>query len=344
MDIVKAKDLEGNWKAIHTESMDDLWYLKNIMTPGTIIRKTVLRRDEKRDDMSRSKESSKRPVTVSVKVEGSEFQPYTDRLRIRGIVCDGPMELMGEHQSVQVSSDDDIDIFRENWGDFAGSLVKESMMKGSGGGVIVIMDDENAIITILRDYGIHNVGTINSGKSGKYYASNYSRDNYFKEILNVLVSTEPGKPVVITGPGFEGANFMEFAVEHEPSRKFMQVQSTGNTESAVYEIIGLENIKSFIGSSRLSVEKSFMEDFLRELGKNGLCTYGRADLEKNASAGSISKLLVLETVIRDQWVRDLMEMASSSGAEVVVASEHGEHSMAISGFGGVLAILRYRIN
>ena len=59
---MKVKNGEGNWRLIHTENMDDLWYLKNILGPGSFIRKTVMRRDEKREDMTRSKETSKKPV------------------------------------------------------------------------------------------------------------------------------------------------------------------------------------------------------------------------------------------------------------------------------------------
>ena len=340
---MKVRNGEGNWRLVHTENMDDLWYLKNILGPGSLIRKTVMRRDEKREDMTRSKETSKKPVTVTVMVEGCEFQPFTDRIRVRGTIQEGPVELMGQHQSVPVSSDDDVEVMKENWQDYSGEMLREAMMKSSGGCIFVVMDDEVASVSILRDYGIHNAATIFSGKSGKSYASNYSRNTYFAEIMKVIESTEGDKPVVITGPGFEGAYFLEYTKEKKTGRSFMQVQSTGNTEGAIYEIIGLENVRNFIGDSRLTREKIFMEDFLKELGRNGNCTYGPQELEKYAKAGAISRLMVLETFVREEWVRKLMDTVSKSGAEVIIASEHGEFSRTIIGFGGSVALLRYRI-
>ena len=54
---MKLRENDEGWREILIENMDDLWYLKNIIDPETTIRKSVMRREEKSEDMERSKES-----------------------------------------------------------------------------------------------------------------------------------------------------------------------------------------------------------------------------------------------------------------------------------------------
>ena len=265
---MKIKEGENGWKILRIESIDDLWYLKNIIDGKTLVRKTVMRREEKRDDMDRNKESKRKPVTVTVSPEEVDFQPFTDRLRISGQIMEGPEGLSGQHQSVIVSSDDEVDIWRESWDNIAQGILRESLLKSSSGAIFVSMDDEYATIFTLRDYGLYTNGKVYSGNN---------------------------------------------------------------------------RVRNILGESRLSRESEAMEIFLKELGKDGNCTYGRKEIRKYAEAGAIEKLLVLESFIRDPEVTEIMDMAEKGGAEVLIVSESGNYGQMLRGFGGYVAITRFKI-
>ncbi len=340
---MKIKEGENGWKILRIESIDDLWYLKNIIDGKTLVRKTVMRREDKRDDMDRNKESKRKPVTVTVSPEEVDFQPFTDRLRIWGEIREGPEGLAGQHQSVIVSADDEVDIWRESWDNVAQGILKESLLKSSSGAIFVSMDDEYATIFTLRDYGLYTNGKVYSGKSGKEYAGNYSRSSYFSEILRMLGSISGDYPVIITGPGFEGEYFYKYLQENNFARKIYSIPSANSEESAVFEIIGNNKVRNILGESRLSRESEAMDMFLKELGKDGNCTYGRKEIRKYAEAGAIEKLLVLESFIRDSEVTEIMDMAEKGGAEILIVSESGNYGQMLRGFGGYVAITRFKI-
>lgn len=340
---MKISDEENGWKSLKTESMDDLWYLKNILSKEMLVKKTVMRREEKKDDMERSKESKRKPVTVTIQPESVDFQPFTDRLRITGIIREGPEGLAGQHQSLVISADDDVEIWMDSWDNLTQDLLKESLIKSSSGAIFVSMDDESASIYTLRDYGLYLNGKIDSGKSGKAYNVNYSRNAYFQEIEKFLMGITGDFPVIITGAGFEGENFLKFLQEKKFPKKVFQFSSSNSEDGAIYEIIGKEQVRRILGNSRLSREREAMEQFLKELGKNGNCTYGYEEIKRYAEAGAISKLIVLENLIRESNVVQIMEIARSTGSEIIIASDSGQYGQMLMGFGGYVALTRYRL-
>ncbi|MGP6240118.1 mRNA surveillance protein pelota [Cuniculiplasma sp. SKW4] len=340
---MKINDEENGWKSLKTESMDDLWYLKNILSKEMLVKKTVMRREEKKDDMERSKESKRKPVTVTIQPESVDFQPFTDRLRITGIIREGPEGLAGQHQSLVISADDDVEIWMESWDRLTEDLLKESLIKSSSGAIFVSMDDESASVYTLRDYGLYLNGKIDSGKSGKAYNVNYSRNAYFDEIEKFLMGINGDFPVIITGAGFEGEYFLKYLQEKKFPKKVFQFPSSNSEDGAIYEIIGKEQVRRILGNSRLSREREAMEQFLRELGKNGNCAYGLEEIKKYAEAGAISKLIVLENLIRERNVVQIMELARSSGSEIIIASDSGQYGEMLKGFGGYVALTRYRL-
>ncbi|MCL4346089.1 MAG: hypothetical protein M1375_02375 [Candidatus Thermoplasmatota archaeon] len=340
---MKIKDEEKGWKSLKTESVDDLWYLKNAIGQGVVVRKTVMRREEKKDDMERSKDTRRKPVTVTISPESVDFQPFTDRLRVSGVILDGPEGLKGQHQSIVISSDDEVEIWMESWDRVTEGILKESLLHTSSGAIFISMDDESALIITLRDYGLYVNGRIESGKSGKEYASSYSRNSYFLEIERFLSGISGEYPIIITGPGFEGEYLFKFLQDKNFNRKVYVFPSANSEEAAVYEIIGMEPVKRILGDSRLSRENESMEQFLKELGKNGNCAYGYEEVKKYSESGAIMKFLILEDMIREHSVVELMDMAQNGGAEVIIVSDSGQYGQILRGFGGFVAITRYRL-
>jgi protein pelota len=340
---MKIYDEENGWKSLRTESMDDLWYLKNILSPDTLLKKTVMRREDKKEDMERSKETKRKPVTVTIQPESVEFQPFTDRLRITGIIREGPEGITGQHQSLAISTDDDVEIWMSSWDRITEDLLKESLIKGSSGALFVSIDDESASIYTLRDYGLYLNGRIESGKSGKAYNVSYSRSSYFEEIEKFLMGIMGDYPIIITGPGFEGEYFLKYLQEKKFHGKIFQFPSANSEDGAIYEIIGKEQVRRILGDSRLSRERDAMEQFLKELAKNGNCAYGSDEIRRYSEAGAIMVLIVLENLIREKSVVQIMEMARSTGSEIIIASDSGQYGQMLRGFGGFVAITRYRI-
>ncbi len=341
---MKIRENEEGWKEILIENMDDLWYLKNIIDKNTILRKTVMRREERSDDMERSKETSRKPVLMEIVPEEVNFQPFTDRLRIQGVISKGPEGTPGQHQAIYVSEGENIEIFKEKWDNTSTDLFRDALLKSTNNGLFIVMDDESATFCLLREYGLQVQAKIFSGKSGKEYASNYSRKSYFDEIKKNLKSIKFRGNVIITGPGFEGENFKNYLDEDSTSEmKIYFVPSTREDENAVFEIINTDAVRKILGDSRASRERRYMERFLEGLAKNSMVAYGKNEIRKVGEMGAISNLLVLEDSLRKEGTEELMNLVRSSGGEVVIISAEGEYGDTLKNFGGIVALLRYNI-
>jgi protein pelota len=341
---MKIRDKESNWREIFIENMDDLWYLKNILNKSTVVRKTVLRREEKSEDMERNKESSRKPILISVIPEDIYFQPFTDRLRITGKISEGPEDLVGQHQSLSISQGENVEIFKNNWDKLSLDLFKEALLKNSNNAIFVVMDDETALICFLREYGIQIMAKIYSMKSGKEYANNYSKKNYFLDILKALQSLKYSGNVIITGPGFEGEDFKKYVEENKQKDfKFNHFPSTREDENAIYEIINREEIKKILGESRMGKERKYMERFMEGLGKNSMISYGVEEVNRLSELGNVGVVMVLEESIREGTMEKIMEKTQDSGGEVIIISSEGEYRDTVKNFGGIVALLRYDI-
>ncbi|MEM4142437.1 MAG: mRNA surveillance protein pelota, partial [Thermoplasmata archaeon] len=96
-------------------NMDDLWLLSNFIEKGDIVIGNTFRKIEERSDQIRSKKEERIKIRVGIKVEDIEFQEFTDRLRIKGKIVQGPEEFLGHYQSLNFSSGDSMEIVKNEW-------------------------------------------------------------------------------------------------------------------------------------------------------------------------------------------------------------------------------------
>ena len=150
-------------------TIDDLWYLKNILDHDDQIITSVFRRQEQNADLNRSKSTERKKITVKLRIEKVDFLPYTDNLKILGEIIEG--ENSGSHQSVMVSVDDEITIIK-NLGSEERNLLHEAVENYYNNNIVFVsLDDESCTIALLKSYGLQEMADISSRKSGKDYGS-----------------------------------------------------------------------------------------------------------------------------------------------------------------------------
>lgn len=94
---------------IHVENEDDLWLLYTMLKKDDEVVAKTLR------DVSIGDNSRRVPMIIRLKVERKEFQEFTTRLRIHGIVLDAPerYSVKGSHHTINLDIGDDITIIRK---------------------------------------------------------------------------------------------------------------------------------------------------------------------------------------------------------------------------------------
>jgi len=189
--------------------------------------------------------------------------------------------------------------------------------------------------------------------------------------------------VIIGGPGMTKQFFVEKELlDHRIKGKVLALIDTSYTDdSGIRELV--QKSDTVLKDTDLMKEKANITEFLTKLAKDGLATYGEKEVMKALELGQVSKLLVSEAIewpvykvknttneqeriIVDkdgtfsqsqfkgdeaievleemEYIDYMQEMASQTSAELeIISIETPEGEQFYKGFGGIGAILRYKI-
>lgn len=338
-------DKEPDFISLHVEADDDLWYLHNIISPGDRVKMTVMRRLEKQQDMTRSKEVPRKPVTLTIIVESVEFQEFSGTLRLLGTVIAGSEDALGQHQSFAVSPGETFMLSKTEWSEQQKKLFDEGVEnRFSDRYYFVVIDDETAFIESLKSYGIQSLGKIDSHKTGKHYASDYSEDRYLREVYDSLARMVPeGSSIIVLGGGFTRDKFVQLAKSFQSKFTFVTFPTARSDEGAVWEFLNSPESEGILKDFRLSGDTRLVDEFLKRLKTSEEATYGYESVRKAIELGSVEVLIVSEEKFRSDQGRDLLEIADNFGTSVHIISLTGEKGNIVKNFGGYCALLRYKI-
>ena len=329
---------------LRIENADDLWHLSNLVQTGDLVRASTYRREESKTDKIRPEKAEKVRITVTLRVEKMEFQAFTDRLRISGVIVDAPQDL-GRHHTLNVSVDDVLSVIK-TWKRHELQRIDEAVAATQKPLVTFLsLDDEEALLAQLRQYGVQELATIRAPGHGKMFATGDAATAYFEEVLGKLRSMPLGEAVVLVGPGFAREDFLAFLGSHDPALA-KRVQSHGTSQAGLRGI--QEALRSGMGSklladSRVAHETQLVEKVLEAIATGRPVAYGRKEVGEAVSAGAVETLLVSESVVRNLAIERLMHDAEAVRGAVVLVSTHHEAGAKLEGLGGVAALLRFPI-
>ena len=341
------EDGKDGWHSIHVDNDDDLWYLRNIILPGDMVRMTTLRRVERQQDLNRSKETQRKPVTVTITVESVDFQEFSGTLRVLGTVVHGPEDTIGLHQSFNISPGDRFELMKQEWSEDQRKLLTEATDNMySEKFYFITVDDEYAQLVLLKSYGLQALGRIESHRSGKDYETDSSETQYLREIIDAARKMFPeDSTIVILGPGFTREKLQE-AFRSYGSLKFrvLSFPTTRSDLGAVWEFLNGQESDALFRNLRMAEESRLVESFLRHVKTDGLATYGIHEVQKSVQAGAVETLLISEAKFRTDEGRKLIDVAHNYATKVHIVSADTDPGRIVSSFGGYCAILRYRVS
>ncbi|MBS3817503.1 MAG: mRNA surveillance protein pelota [Candidatus Thermoplasmatota archaeon] len=345
MKILHQDKREGKIK-IRIDNLDDLWHLKNIINPGDVVSAITFRREETQRDKIRSERGEKKKMRLDIEVEKVEFHEFTDRLRVLGVIIEGPQD-HGSYHTLNLTDGDELTIIKE-WKDHELDRLEEAVERSEEPMItFVALEEDDATIAIMRQYGVKEMATLSPNRGGKMYDSEQmSREDFFDEIIKKLKTIiDPGEPLVILGPGFTKEDFFEYCKRHEPELvKHAEVVPAGEGGlTGVNEVLKKGRERETLDGQRMSYETEKVEDLLREIKSDGAYSYGFEEVKRAVNIGAVNTLLILDTKVREEEGEKLMEETEDLGGEVIVISNTHEGGEKLEALGGVGALLRYKI-
>ncbi len=329
---------------VRVENADDLWHLHNLVQEGDLVRASTYRREDVKTDKVRPERGEKVRVTLTIRVEGVEFQAFSDRLRITGVIVEGPQDL-GRHHTLNVASEDVLSIMK-TWKPHELQRIEEAVAAAQKPLVSFLsLDDEEALLAHLRQYGVRELATIRAPAHGKMFPSGDGASVFFQEIHAKLRATDLGEALVVVGPGFTRDAFVEYVKARDPPLA-SKIHMHGTAHAGMQGI--QEALRSGVGAkvfgeTRVGYETQLVEKLLEAIATDRPCAYGVAEVAEAVDAGAVETLLVSDAVVRDAGIEDLMRAVESARGAVVLVSRHHEAGQKLEGLGGIAALLRFPI-
>jgi protein pelota len=341
MKVVHFDRKSGEMK-IQADTLDDLWHLDKIISPGDEVESHTMR------TYKVGTKEEKKPVTIRIRTERVEFAKSANRLRILGTIVWGDPEeyvQLGKHHSIDVGTGDRIKVIKD-WKKHEYDRLKEAEKESLRPKIrIIVMDEEKALTAMLRAFGV-DYGVEFYSKGSKR-DDNYSKseNEYFGNIASEI--ERHTEKYIVAGPGFAKDNLKKFIMHKKPDLlKRIVFDSVSYAErSGVNELFNKGTIEKIMGEERFEKEMKLIEELLIEIYKDtGRATYGIKEVKKAAEAFAIDKLLVLDEYLRsDKDAEAVVDLADKNKADVVIFSSEGDAGAKLKGMGKIAALLKFKL-
>ncbi len=345
---VLHRDPKGQELRLVPETLDDLWHLSHLVDKGDRVTAWTWRTKEQKEDRVRSEKAPKARVELTIQVEEVEFAEFADRLRIRGPIAAGAEDAGAYHTlTFEADGKSDLKVFKERgFRPHHQDRLQEAITAAKRPLVTILcIDDEEATIAVLRQYGVQLHAVIKGPSGGKMFRTDESRDQYFGETLASLKRARPeGSPLVIVGPGFIREHFIAFVRARE-STWLSQFVTEGTGQSGmvgVQEALKRGIVERIQKDQQVAADTVLVEQIFAEIARDGEVGYGVVDVERLLNLGAVKLLVVSDELLRTPVGESLLDLARSINAKSHVVATTHEAGKKLQGLGGAAALLRYR--
>ncbi|ARM75767.1 mRNA surveillance protein pelota [Acidianus manzaensis] len=339
MKVLEYDEKKGIMR-LHIEDEDDLWTIHMILNKGD---KIIARTSR---DVGLGNESHRVSMVMQLQVEYTEFQAFTTRLRIHGLVLDAPEKysVKGSHHTINLDIGDEIVIIKDKWNKSTIDRIYRQAEKKSKV-LISLVDFDEYLIAIPMAQGI-KILQEKSLETPNKEEENIIEDNakeVSKEIENYVKEYQPDA-IILAGPG-PFKEIVKSMLNIKNIKIYIDSVSSA-TRSGLNEILKRDIIDQIMRDYEISKSIKDLERALYLLSKNPeLLAYGVEEVKNASALGAVDTLLVLEDMITEsQDIQDLMEDVEKKGGKVEIIPRDSPIYFQVKNLSGIIALLRFRIS
>jgi len=330
------------------QTTEDLWHLSKIIEIGDWVSGSTERKIKPQVE---GEKAIKVRMHLDLQVEKTDFQEFSDALRIAGIILGGkPAELieLKAHHTLDLLPGEKIRIQKKKIMKWQIERLEKARAASAMGKLLAILiDDEAADFFNITDFGYTWRLAIRNQGGGKQYEEDGQTGKYLNEVIEKIIDAGI-ETVIIAGPGFTRGTLEKIWKQKKTKRKidvfFFASNSTGVT--GMNELLKSGTIDAVAKEFEISKHAKLMEHVMAELGKNsGLVTYGLNEVENAAISGAVEVLLIEESLLgkEREKTEKIMEMAEKNRGKITILSEKEEAGKKLGALSGIAALLRYKI-
>jgi protein pelota len=367
---LKTKDTETGKRirvgelSLVPESLDDLWHLKHVIEAGDLVYSLTYRRLEEATDKIRPDKADKKPLRLGIRTDAVEFHKFSRRLRIKGVIEEGPESELGAYHTFNIEPDTKLSVVKE-WKAHQLKRLREAEKAFATTEVLVVtIEDGEAVAGIVRQYGVDELFSLRygSGKGMEQAGGGSGKSDFFGALLTHIqnaMQTTKAEALIIAGPGFIKDDFFTFLKDRdaELAKKTRIEQTSSIGVSGFLEVLKRGAVERLKHEERLTKEVTLLDRLMAEISKEeGVkAVYGKDEVRRALEYGAVEILMVsdeklmksrIEGVEQEKEAEEIdrmLEEAERKHGEVVIFSTEFEPGKRLNALGGIAALLRFGI-
>ncbi len=340
MKVLEFDEHHGIMK-LHIDDEDDLWVLHLILKKGDrVIGKTSR-------DIGLGSKSRRIPMVVQLLVEKTEFQAYTSRLRIHGIIEEAPERygIKGSHHTVNLDIGDEIVIIKEKWSKFELDKIKRQANK-QGKILIVLVDFDEYLIAVPMEQGVKILEERELRLGSKDENLLEENAEEIAESVKSYLQNYNAEVIIVAGPGI----FKELVVDKmKDLKQRIYVDSVSSaTIAGLSELLHRDVITNVIRDYEIAEATKIWEKIMENLSKDtGYVVYGKEEVKQANLMGAIAYLLVVEDLLENEEdrieIEEIMEDIENKNGKVYIIPQDSPIYYQVKNLTGMVALLRFKI-
>ncbi len=330
---------------VKIDSEDDLWLLSLVISRGDIVKAVTLR------DVSIGDEKRKIPMVLSIEVIRTEFQAFTNRLRVHGIVVEGPdrFGVKGSHHTISIGVGSEVTVFKKVWSkDFIESILRFSRSINI---VIVAVDFDEYAIALIQQQGVKIIDERAISLPVSDYGFEEEKNRLIEELTKKIVDIMHRyriSDVVIGSPGSLKDEVRKRILELDPDIRVYTDSTANGGYAGIQELLHRDVISRMLRDTAIVKATEILNEFNYLLMKDiERVAYGLKDIEILSDIGAIEKLVIIDEIVMfsddrekiDKILRSVMERRG----EVIIVPSNTPVGERLKMLGGAIAILRYKV-
>jgi protein pelota len=311
------------------------------------------------------KEGSKgerKQMNLKLNVESVSFHEFTNRLRVKGTILEGPAEFVsfGTYHTFNIEPGQKLTITKEKWlKSELKRLKKASSFKTDFNMLMVAVETGLATIALITNFSHNRIATIRKNIPGKRYEQSFRNkayEEFFKEISKVLhekINSVKINTIVICGPGSTKDRLGQYIKEKTQIPnipKIYIIQASSGTESAILETLKSKELKDLKENVKVLMETEKIEEIMQLFATNSdLIAIGFDEISESIENGSIKELFCADSLIRGVSkekklkIENILNGVERMGGIIHILSSEHPTGQQIIDLGSLVAILRYKL-
>lgn len=340
-------DFKKGLVKLQVETLDDLWYLSQIVETGDEVRGKAYRKIKRGGDGEKGS-TDKIPITLSITIEKVDFSEQS--LKLNGTVLTPTEDIpKGSYQSITLTEGSELSL-QKKWLGYQREKLEESLAKKGARILIVAMDREQALFAVTKKQRFEIVNKI-EGDVGKKDERVVSKGNFYNDVEKLIEQYRIRYGVdhiIIASPAFWKDEFMK-KVNAELKKKITLTTCFSVSENAISEILRRDEVKNILKDEKATQELKLVDVLFKEISIEGNFAYGFHEVKHYADQRAVETLLLTDTIIKEyreketfQTIEEVMKTVDKNGGKIVIISDDNEAGKKLNGLAGIGALLRYK--